>query len=29
VSLADRDNPTVRAFTIRDGVIEEQELRIA
>jgi [CysO sulfur-carrier protein]-S-L-cysteine hydrolase len=29
VSLADRDDPVVRAFTIRDGEIEEQELRIA
>ena len=27
VSLADRNNPDVRAFTIRDGVIEEDEVR--
>jgi [CysO sulfur-carrier protein]-S-L-cysteine hydrolase len=28
VSLADRDNPVVRAFTIIDGEIEEQELSV-
>jgi proteasome lid subunit RPN8/RPN11 len=27
VSLADRDSPVMRAFTIRDGEVEEQELR--
>ena len=28
VSLADRDRPVLRAFTIRDGEVEEQELRV-
>jgi proteasome lid subunit RPN8/RPN11 len=28
VSLAEIDDPVVRAFTIRDGVVEEQELKI-
>ena len=28
LSLEDRQNPVVRGFTIRDGVIEEQEVRI-
>jgi [CysO sulfur-carrier protein]-S-L-cysteine hydrolase len=29
VSLEDRDNPVIRSFFIRDGVIEEEELVIA
>ncbi len=28
VSLADRNNPDLRAFSIRDGVVEEREVRI-
>ena len=27
LSLQDRDDPKIRAFTIRDGLIEEQEMR--
>jgi proteasome lid subunit RPN8/RPN11 len=27
-SLAERNDPVVRAFTIRDGEVEEQEVRI-
>ena len=29
VSLADQDNPVIRGFTIRDGEVEEQEVRIS
>jgi len=29
VSLADDDNPVVRAFRIRDGEVTEEELRVA
>ena len=29
VSLADRDAPVLRGFTIRDGEVEEQEVQIA
>jgi proteasome lid subunit RPN8/RPN11 len=29
LSLAKRDDPVLRGFTIRDGVVEEQEVRIA
>ena len=29
VSLADRDNPVIRGFTILDGEVEEQEVRIS
>ena len=28
VSLADRNNPDLKAFTIRDGEIEEQEVKV-
>jgi len=28
LSLQDRANPVIRGFTIRDGVIEEQEVRV-
>jgi proteasome lid subunit RPN8/RPN11 len=28
ISLADRDDPVLRGFTIRDGVVEEREVRI-
>ena len=28
VSLADRDEPVLRGFTIRDGEVDEQEVRI-
>ena len=29
VSLADRNSPVIRGFTIRDGEVEEQEVRIS
>ena len=29
VSLWDRDDPVIRGFTIRDGEVEEQEVRIS
>ena len=29
VSLEDRNNPDLRAFTIRDGLVHEEEVRIA
>jgi proteasome lid subunit RPN8/RPN11 len=29
VSLADRDSPVLRGFTIRDGEVEEREVRIS
>jgi proteasome lid subunit RPN8/RPN11 len=29
VSLQDRNNPDLRAFTIRDGLVHEEEVRIA
>ena len=29
VSLADRDSPVIRGFTILDGEVEEQEVRIS
>jgi proteasome lid subunit RPN8/RPN11 len=29
VSLADRDVPVLRGFTIRDGEVEEREVRIS
>lgn len=28
VSLADRSNPVLRGFAIRDGLVEEQEVRV-
>ena len=29
LSLEDRENPVVRGFTIRDGEVEEQEVRVS